>query len=255
MVALNYEVKHIGKNKFSRPCYKLLPVKAYVVHYTANHGGTADNHFAYFNNLSGRYASAHIFVDRHKALEIIPLNEVAFHANEREKGPLIPALKATAGYYPGGNANLNTIGIEMCMEKDGTIHPDTVKRTILVIQKLQKQFGVLPIYRHYDITGKKCPLPFVTDSKLWTKFLADVKKEAGKEMGYSSPSLKEEIELTLGSKARRQMIVDQAIAAGYSKVWQEKLDNKTITNDDLLALGAGTSVRNSMIKVEDDKAK
>src|SRR5690606_11808332 len=54
----------------------------------------------------------------------------------------------------------------------------------------------------------------------------------GSALALSSPALKEEIELTLGSKARRQMIVDQAIAAGYSKTWQEKLDNKTITNDD-----------------------
>lgn len=77
----------------------------------------------------------------------------------------------------------------------------------------------------------------------------------GSALELSSPSLREEIELTLGSKARRQMIVDKAIAAGYSKTWQEKLDNKTITDDDLLALGAGTSVRNSMAKVEDDKAK
>lgn len=126
MVSLNYETKHIGKNKFSRPGNKLLPVKAFVVHYTANHGGTAENHFSYFSNLKGRYASAHIFVDRTKSLEIIPVTEVAFHANERKEGPLIPLLKATAGYYPGGNANLNTIGIEMCMEKDGSIHPNTI---------------------------------------------------------------------------------------------------------------------------------
>ncbi|MFD1206618.1 N-acetylmuramoyl-L-alanine amidase family protein [Sporosarcina contaminans] len=237
MIALNYEVKHIGKNKFSRPCYKLLPVKAYVVHYTANHGGTADNHFAYFNNLSGRYASAHIFVDRHKALEIIPLNEVAFHANERKVGPLIHSLKATAAYYPGGNANLNSIGIEMCMEKDGTIHPDTIKRTILVIQKLYKQFGVLPIYRHYDITGKKCPLPFVTDSKQWTKFLADVQKEED-EMQFSSPSLKAETELTLNSKARREIIVNAAVKAGAHESWRQKLKEGTITDADLLGLAA-----------------
>ncbi len=75
------------------------------------------------------------------------------------------------------------------------------------------------------------------------------------DLELSSPALKAETVLTLGSKARRQMIVDQAIAAGYSKTWQEKLDNRSITDDDLLALGAGTSVRNSMPKVEDDKTK
>ena len=69
------------------------------------------------------------FIDRKEAREIIPLNEVAYHANERKAGPLLSALKATAPYYPGGNANLLTLGIEMCIEKDGSFHPDTVART------------------------------------------------------------------------------------------------------------------------------
>lgn len=72
---------------------------------------------------------------------------------------------------------------------------------------------------------------------------------------FSSPSLKEKIELLLDSKARRQMIVDKATAAGYSIIWQGRLDDKCITNGDLLALGAGTSARNSMPKVENDNKK
>jgi N-acetylmuramoyl-L-alanine amidase len=36
-------------------------------------------------------------------------------------------LKATAPYYKNGGANLTSIGIEMCVEKDGTIHGSTVK--------------------------------------------------------------------------------------------------------------------------------
>lgn len=245
-VTLNYEVRHINKSKFSRPGYKLLPVKAFVIHYTANNGGTADNHFNYFNNLKDRYASAHIFVDRSKALEIIPLNEVAFHANERKEGPLIPSLKATASYYPGGNANLNSIGIEMCMEKDGTIHPDTIARTLLVLQKLQKQFGVWPIYRHYDVTGKKCPAPFVANIKLWTKFLADVKvlgtPKEDEELKFSSPTLKIETETSLVSKAHRHIIVAAAIKAGAHASWGDKLANNTITDADVLGLAAKYTV-------------
>lgn len=240
-VVLNYEVKHINKNKHSSPGYKLLRVGAFVIHYTANNGGTADNHFSYFNNLKDRYASAHIFVDRVKALEIIPLNEVAFHANERKKGPLIPSLKASAPYYLGGNANLISIGIEMCMEKDGTIHPDTVERTILVMQKLHKQFGVQPIYRHFDITGKKCPLPFVANEKLWTKFLADVKKE-DEELKFSSPALKKETETSLLSKAHRQIIVDAAIKGGAHTSWIEKLKDNTLTDADVLGLAVKYTV-------------
>lgn len=59
------------------------------------------------------------------------------------------------------------------------------------------------------------------------------------EMVFSSPALKAETETTLSSKARRQMIIDEAVAAGANKsVWQEKLDNGTITDADLLGLAA-----------------
>lgn len=233
-VALNYEVKHINKNKFSRSGYKLLPVGAFVIHYTANNGGTAENHFNYFNNLRDRYTSAHIFVDRIKALEIIPLNEVAFHANERKKGPLIPSLMASVPYYPGGNANLISIGIEMCMEKDGSIHRDTIARTILVIQKLQKQFGVRSIYRHFDVTGKKCPLPFVTNEKLWTKFLAEVKevdepkKEETRMFKPSSPTLKKSVIDKIEVATKAKLLNDGK--------WLAQAKAGTLSLDDALAL-------------------
>ncbi|QJT71655.1 endolysin [Psychrobacillus phage Spoks] len=207
MVALNYEQKHIHVNKFSRPGFKLLKVAATVIHYTANNGGTADNHFSYFDTLTDRYASAHIFVDKNKALEIIPLDEVAFHANERKEGPLIPSLKATAPYYGGGNANLISIGIEMCMEKDGMIHPDTITRTILVVQMLQQKFGKQPIYRHYDVTGKNCPAPFVSDKSKWEKFLADVEKKEENQVA-------EEQKLTPAQEAVRQEAIRLKITDG-----------------------------------------
>ena len=43
--------KFINVNKYSRSGKKLTGVKKLVVHYTANNGGTAMNHYNYFNNL------------------------------------------------------------------------------------------------------------------------------------------------------------------------------------------------------------
>lgn len=64
-------------------------------------------------------------------------------------------------------------------------------------------------------------------------------KEDDDYMSFSSPTLKAETETTLASKARRQIIVDEAVTAGANKsIWQEKLDNGTITNADLLGLAA-----------------
>jgi N-acetylmuramoyl-L-alanine amidase CwlA len=177
MVKLNYEKKHIRFNPYSRSGDKLIKLQAVVIHYTANPGGDADMHYRYFNGLKGRYAGAHIFVDKDKALEVIPLDEVAYHANERN--PKLSTLNASTSYYPKGNANLLTVGIEMCLEPDGQLHPDTIERARLVVKMLQDKFPQLKdtknrIIRHYDVTGKNCPKPFVEDEQKWNAFLYSI---------------------------------------------------------------------------------
>lgn len=54
--------------------------------------------------------------------------------------------------------------------------------------------------------------------------------------GITSPALKAETELTLGSAARRKMIVDFAIDQGASESWKTKLENRTITDEEIQAL-------------------
>lgn len=172
---------YIVKNQYSRPGLKLLGVKGVVMHWTATPGATAENEAKFFDGSDGgggRYASAHIFVDRDSARLIIPLNEVAYHANE--KPCKVAKLSATASYYKGGGANLTTIGVEMCVEKNGTIHPDTVSRAVNVVAALCKTYKLDPlkdIYRHYDITGKNCPAPWVSDSTQFTTFKKRVDAE------------------------------------------------------------------------------
>ncbi|WP_079523951.1 lysozyme [Solibacillus isronensis] len=63
------------------------------------------------------------------------------------------------------------------------------------------------------------------------------------EKVYSSGVLKAEHEETRSSAARRKIIVEAAIAAGYNKIWREKLKEGTITADDVDALAAGTLVK------------
>lgn len=180
MVSLNYRKDHVVKNKYSRSGDPLIKVQAIVVHYTANPHANAEDHQKYFDGSDGggsRYAGAHIFVDKDEAVEIIPLNEVGYHANDRTLR--LSALKASTSYYPGGNANLLTIGIEMCIEKNGSFHPDTVERTRLVIKYLQDKYPQLRdtqnrVVRHYDVTGKICPKPFVEDEQKWNAFLYSI---------------------------------------------------------------------------------
>jgi len=164
----------IVKNQYSRPGMKLIGVKGLVIHWTATPGASDENEVKFFDGADGgggRYASAHLFVDRDSARLDIPLDEVAYHANDH--ACRIPKLAATASYYKNGGANLTAIGIEMCVEKDGTIHAETITRTVQVAAALCKQFGLNPvadIYRHYDITGKNCPAPWVAKPAEFTTF-------------------------------------------------------------------------------------
>lgn len=174
-----YNTDLVVVNKYSRPAFKLLGVKGIVIHWTANPGGTDTGHKTFFDGSDGgggRYAGCHFFVDKDSATLIIPLDEVAYHANDM--ACRIPKLMATASYYKNGNANLTTIGIEMCVEKDGTIHPDTISRTVELTSHLCTFYKLETddIYRHFDITGKNCPAPWVQNPQLFVDFKNRVKQ-------------------------------------------------------------------------------
>lgn len=173
-----WENKFINVNKYARSGKKLTAVRKILMHYTANPGASAMNHYKYFNNLKDRYASAHFFVDRVDSLCIVPLNEVAYHANDVQKRVNGVAYRGVAALKP--NANLLSLGIEMCIEKDGTIHPDTVKRSAAIAVELCKKYGLDPltdIVRHYDVTAKNCPAPWVADKSQFEAFKVFVKNE------------------------------------------------------------------------------
>lgn len=152
----------IPVNQFSRPGSPLRVVRNIVIYYTANPGATAANHVRYFgqtiarqnpnDNTPDTYASAHMFVDATEAVLIIPFSEMAYHASQ---------------------ANPYSIGVEMCVEADGTFAPDTERRTVQIVAELCKQYGLNPLWdviRHYDVTGKICPKPYVDDPAAWEAF-------------------------------------------------------------------------------------
>jgi len=179
--------KLIPINEYSRPGYKLQGVKKIVDHYTANPGASAYNHYLYFGKTlieqnkklpknKRRYASAHIFVDKSDAYLIIPLNEVAYHANDG-------TFRGVEELKP--NANYSSIGVELCIEKDGTFHPETVKRAAQINAELCKMFNLDPIkdiVRHYDVTRKNCPAPWVKNENTFVNFKNLVKQTLNQKL-------------------------------------------------------------------------
>ena len=80
--------------------------------------------------------------------------------------------------------NANSIGIEMCCHQDAAgswyFDPETVDMTVELAKDIMARYGI-PIdhvLRHYDVTGKVCPAPYVNDPAAWESFLAQL---GGKE--------------------------------------------------------------------------
>ena len=137
-------------------------IKYLVIHYTGNDGDTARGNLTYFHeNVVG--ASAHFFVDDKEVCCSVPWYFRAWHCGTRN------------GYRHEDCRNANSIGIELCSRKakNGSYYftEETMNRAAAFIAQQMKNYSV-PIervLRHFDVTGKYCPRPFV-DEFAWEEF-------------------------------------------------------------------------------------
>jgi N-acetylmuramoyl-L-alanine amidase len=158
-------------NKWSRPRKQRKNIKAIVLHYTAANGLNKEWIKRYFDRLGEtfgeeRYASAHYAVDSHGVMRMIPDDELAYHCGAKEyKEGILEILHCN-------NPNDVTIGVEMCIETDGTFSRNTLMNTCWLVNYLRQLYDISMsmIFRHYDITGKMCPLPMVSNPRLWDIF-------------------------------------------------------------------------------------
>ena len=92
-----------------------------------------------------------------EALLCVPLDEVAYCSNDR---------------------NYDTVSIEFCHpDADGKPTQDTYDTLVKLTAWLCDLYGLdveEGIIRHYDVTGKQCPVYFVQNAAEWTQFKADV---------------------------------------------------------------------------------
>lgn len=146
------------------------PVRYIVMHYTANNGDTAKNNCDYYHRVGGLQASAHYFCDEHGAMQSVRECDTAWHCGAR-------------AYWHPECRNGNSIGIEMCSRKraDGSyyIKPETVANAATLAKDIMQRYGIDTehVVRHYDVTGKRCPMPWVDDPAQWTAFLATLTPE------------------------------------------------------------------------------
>jgi N-acetylmuramoyl-L-alanine amidase len=172
--------------------------KAVVVHYTANDSPTATdtNNVKYvgraykfangeFKESDGvtdfRYGSAQWFIDQDSATLCIPQKEIAWGCGDRPL-PYDNGCKgqtAIARDVFGYCQNSLTINYEICNNNtvSGTSDWDaSCANAIEIIAQDMVKFNIATnmIYRHYDITGKICPKPFVDSPAAWVAFKAKI---------------------------------------------------------------------------------
>ena len=133
------------------------PIEYIVVHYTANKGDTAQNNLDYFARTKTG-TSAHYFVDENEVCQSVQDTDVAWHCGS--KNPRHPYCR-----------NANSIGVEMC-NSVGSV-PEAVRaRTAAFVRQKMKEYGIdsSHVLRHYDVTGKRCPAPWVDNPAEWMEF-------------------------------------------------------------------------------------
>lgn len=146
------------------------PVQYIVMHYTANNGDTAKNNCDYYHRVGGLQASAHYFVDEYGVMQSVRESDTAWHCGAR-------------AYWHPECRNDNSIGIEMCSRKraDGRyyIKPETVANAAALAKDIMQRYCIDTehVLRHYDVTGKRCPMPWVDDPSQWDAFKASLSPE------------------------------------------------------------------------------
>ena len=160
----NIQQEILPVNPYSRPGDKVSKVTAIVVHYVGNPGTTAEQNRSYFNNLAelkNAYASSHYVVGlQGEIIQCVPLDEIAYASNNR---------------------NYDTISIECChQDADGRFTDDTYNSLVRLVAALCRTYGLNPetdVIRHYDVTGKLCPIYYVNNPDEWYAFKLSVKNE------------------------------------------------------------------------------
>lgn len=163
----------LEQNPYSRPGTTLKKVKNIFVHYTANQGTSAAQNRSYFANLAEtgeRSASAHFIIGYEgEILQCIPLEEEAFAVRGR---------------------NNDSVSIECCyLSEDGAFTQSTYNSLIELLAWLCGEYGLSEqdILRHYDESGKKCPLYYVDHEDEWEQLLEDVAQFTAEQLPEQNP--------------------------------------------------------------------
>lgn len=162
MIPIKVDLIPVGRR--NRPGYKLTP-KYITIHDTANPGKGADAaaHAAYVKGSAAASipSSWHFTVDDKVIYQHLPLTENGWHC----------------GDGTNGTGNRQSIGIEICENKDGN-RAQAEANAAWLTAKLLRDYGLVigAVKQHYDWSGKNCPNVLRGRKNGWAGFLAEVEE-------------------------------------------------------------------------------
>lgn len=157
-----------------------------VIHYTATLA-SARNNAVYFSRNEGQGASAHFFVDdiSDEIYQSVAEGDTAWHAGQWAM-------------------NCRSIGIEVVSAGEDYSEAEVAK-TAWLVQALMAKYGIpaANVIRHFDVTGKRCPAPYVDGGK-WAALKARlVNGSASDGTSSGGPSSSGTVSGTTAELARR----------------------------------------------------
>lgn len=151
---------YLTSRNFTKGRTKLIQYA--VMHYTYSTGDAPAQCKYFANNYVG--ASAHYFVGHNGDIyRSVKDEDTAWHCGAKS-------------YVHSSCRNSNSIGIELCCKKDNTgewyFQNDTIAESAKLVAYLMKKYNISldRVIRHYDVTGKICPRPFVINQREWDKY-------------------------------------------------------------------------------------
>lgn len=148
----------------------LSRIKYIVIHYTANDGDSDEGNGNYFANNIIK-ASAHYFVDGDSVTQSVPDDYIAYSVGDKRYSD---CNKTGGGKLYGQCTNSNSISIELCDEVKNGVYDfskATLENAVELTKSLMKKYDIdiNHVIRHFDVSGKPCPKPFVDKTK-WQDF-------------------------------------------------------------------------------------
>lgn len=158
-------------------------IKYIVIHYVGALGGAEANCKWYAGG--NRSASAHYFVGHQgEVWQSVEDKDIAWHCGAKS-------------YVHPECRNANSIGVEMCVRNNGStsstsrdwyFEDETVTATVELVKALMEKYNIPAehVIRHYDVTGKICPNPYVYNegNHTWQQFRKEIEPKEPYNVGW-----------------------------------------------------------------------